>query len=52
MFFNARIVGNGAMRLSHVEFKDQNVSNAMVPTSLKTIANLGGVVRRMTGSTL
>ena len=52
MFLNARIVGNGATQLSHVEFKNQNASNAMVPTSLKTIANLGGVARWMTGSTL
>jgi len=52
VFLNARIVGNEATQLSHVEFKNQNVSNAMVPTSLKTIANLGGVARQMTRSTL
>ena len=40
------------MQLSHAEFKDQNASNAMVPTSLKTIANLGGVVRQITRLTL
>jgi len=28
------------------------VSNAMVPTSPKTIANSGGIARQMTGSTL
>jgi len=28
------------------------MSNAMVPTSPKTIANLGGVARQMTGLTL
>ena len=50
VFLNARIVVNGAMRLSRVEFKDQNTSNAMVPTSPKTIANSGGVARRMTRS--
>ena len=52
MFLNVRIVGNGAMWLSHVEFKEQNASNAMVPTSLKTIVNSGSVVRQMTGPTL
>jgi len=52
VFLNARIVGNEAIRLSHVEFKDQNTSNAIVPTSLKTIANSGSVARRMTESTL
>jgi len=45
VFLNVRIVRNGAMRLSHVEFKDQNASNIMVPTSPKTIANLGGIAR-------
>jgi len=45
VFLNARIVGNGTTQLSHVEFKNQNASNAMVPTSPKTIANLGGVAR-------
>jgi len=45
MFLNARIVGNGTTRLSCVEFKDQNTSNAMVPTSPKTIANSDGVAR-------
>jgi len=52
VFLNARIVGNRATRLSCVEFKNQNISNAMVSTSLKTIANLGGVARQMTRSTL
>ena len=51
-FHSAKIVGNGAMQLSHTEFKDQNTSNAMVPTSPKTIANLGGVVRQITRLTL
>jgi len=45
VFLNARIVGNEATQLSHVEFKNQNASNPMVPTSPKTIANLGGVAR-------
>jgi len=52
MFLNTKIVGNGATQLSCVEFKDQNVSNAMVSTSPKTIANSGGVAGRMTGSIL
>ena len=52
VFLNARIVGNRATRLSCVEFKNQNISNAMVSTSLKTIANSGGVARQMTRSTL
>jgi len=52
MFLNVRIVGNGAMQLSRVKFKKQNTSNAMVPTSPKTIANSGGVARQMTESTL
>jgi len=52
VFLNARIVGNGAMRLFCIEFKDQNTLNAMVPTSLKTIMNLGGVARQIIGSTL
>ena len=52
VFLNTKIVGNGATQLSHVEFKKQNASNAMVPTSLKTIVNSGGVARQMTRSTI
>jgi len=45
MFLNVRIVGNGAMQLSHAKFKDQNTSNAMVLTSQKTTMNLDGAAR-------
>ena len=48
MFLNVRIVGNGATRLSHAKFKNQNVLNAMVPTSQKTTVNLDGAARQTT----
>jgi len=48
VFLNVRTVGNGATRLSHAKFKDQNASNVMVPTSQKTTVNLDGAARRMT----
>jgi len=48
MFLNVRIVGNGATRLSRAKFKDQNVSNTIVPTSQKTTVNLDGAIRQTT----
>jgi len=51
VFCNARIAGNEVTQLSRAESKDQNVSNIIVLTSLKTIVNLDGIVRLMTRST-
>jgi len=45
VFLNVRIVGNEAMQLSCAKFKDQNASNAMVPTSQKTTMDLDGAAR-------
>jgi len=48
VFLNVRIVGNEAIQLSRVKFKDQNASNAMVSTSQKTTMNSDGTARRTT----
>jgi len=36
------------MQLSYAKFKNQNVLNAIVPTSQKTTMNLDGAARRTT----
>jgi len=42
---NTRIAGNGVTQLFCAKYKDLDVLNAMVPTSLKTTANLGGIAK-------
>jgi len=50
--YNARIVGSGVMLSFHAKSKVLNALNAIVPTSLKTTVNLGGVARLMKRLTL
>jgi len=45
VFHNARTVGSGVTLPFHAKSKVLNALNAMVPTSLKTTTNLGGVAR-------
>jgi len=45
VFYNVKIVGNGATRCSLVEFRGPSASNVMVTTSPKIIATLGGATR-------
>ena len=45
VFHNIKIVGNGDMPLCHAEFKDQNVSNAIVHINPKTTTNSVGVAK-------
>ena len=49
---NARIAGNGVTQLFCAKYKDLDVLNAMVPTSLKTTANLGGIAKWTKSPTL
>jgi len=49
---SARIAGNGATLLSHVESRGPNTLNVTVLTNLSTIGNLVGVVKLMPKLTL
>ena len=40
VFPSAKTAGNGVIPLSHAEYKEQSVSNAMAPTSPNTTENL------------
>jgi len=47
MFHNVKIVGNRDIPLCHAEFKNLNVSNAMVCINPKTTANSVGIAKLM-----
>ena len=49
---NARIAGNGIIQLFRAKYKNLDVLNATVPTSLKTTANLGGIAKWTKSPTL
>ena len=50
--YNARIAGNGITQHSCAKYKDLDVLNAMLPTSVKTTANSGDVAKQMKSPTL
>ena len=51
VFLNARIAGNGVTQCFHAKYKNQSTSNATVPTSQKTTANLNGIAKQTKSQT-